>query len=103
MRNRHTSATPAGVPRSRSSWTRTQRRQIRINAAEVAAMQRAYEELYGDDGDPFFRDDRDDDYCDLCDGSGVLMACIDDICVGRGECFHGDGDIICPNCEGSGR
>lgn len=53
------------------------------------------------------RDRRELDYdseteCWRCDGSGELMVCCDDICVGAGECMHGDGDIICPSCGGSG-
>jgi hypothetical protein len=50
----------------------------------------------------------DEDYFD--DGSyacphcedGVILICIDDMCRGAGECFHGDGYATCPHCKGSG-
>lgn len=51
-------------------------------------------------------DHYDDDYCDdsclRCDGEGTIMVCIDDICHGLGYCIHGDGEIACPNCRGTG-
>lgn len=34
-----------------------------------------------------------------CDGSGLYVVCIDDICRGLGECIHGDGMATCP-CGG---
>jgi hypothetical protein len=40
--------------------------------------------------------------CQLCDGQGEIMVCIDDICHGLGECIHGDGYATCPDCKGSG-
>lgn len=48
-------------------------------------------------------DDDDDSCCGLCGGAGVIVTCIDDLCVGAGECMHGDGEEICPNprCVGS--
>lgn len=44
----------------------------------------------------------DDGLCDRCNGEGEIMVCIDDICHGQGECIHGDGYALCPNCKGSG-
>jgi len=38
--------------------------------------------------------------CNTCGGSGTVIACIDDLCRGSGECIHGDGEIICPDCKG---
>lgn len=40
----------------------------------------------------------EDEYCDRCLGSGFILVCWDDICVARGECIHGDGEIACPDC-----
>lgn len=31
-----------------------------------------------------------------CDGQGVIVTCIDDMCQGAGECMHGDGEEFCP-------
>ena len=52
-------------------------------------------------------DERDDDdfdcdggYCYRCDGQGFIVVCIDDLCRGAGECMHGDGEVICPDCNG---
>ena len=47
-----------------------------------------------------------DDYdepipCDTCWGSGEVVACVDDICHGLGECIH-EGNQLCPACEGTG-
>jgi hypothetical protein len=52
-------------------------------------------------------DDDYDDYegqvtCWNCGGNGVLITCIDDMCVGGDHCIHGDGEIMCPECEGDG-
>lgn len=48
--------------------------------------------------------EEDDDYwpvgCNTCGGEGYIVVCIDDMCRGAGECFHGDGEIPCPDCEG---
>ena len=44
----------------------------------------------------------DGGYCMNCDGKGEIMVCIDDMCIGSGECMHGDGMIICPACKGLG-
>jgi hypothetical protein len=35
--------------------------------------------------------------CSNCD-DGMIVTCIDDMCRGTGECFHGDGYSLCP-CE----
>ena len=40
--------------------------------------------------------------CHRCDGSGFVLTCIDDMCRGAGECMHGDGESICPECHGDG-
>lgn len=40
--------------------------------------------------------------CDMCGGEGVIITCCDDLCVGGGHCIHGDGEEICPQCEGEG-
>lgn len=40
--------------------------------------------------------------CLTCDGEGTIITCCDDICVGGGHCIHGDGEEICPDCEGEG-
>lgn len=41
-------------------------------------------------------------YCQRCDGLGVILICMDDMCHGAGECMHGDGEIACPDCGGEG-
>lgn len=40
--------------------------------------------------------------CLECGGTGIIITCCDDICVGGGECIHGDGEEICPECGGEG-
>ena len=47
-----------------------------------------------EDGDDFV-----DSGCARCGGSGVIVSCIDDTCRGAGECFHGDGEAACPDCD----
>lgn len=44
----------------------------------------------------------DDDYCHRCDNEGFILICPDDLCRGAGECMHGDGEIVCPNCAARG-
>ena len=44
-------------------------------------------------------DNYDDEGCYRCGGSGTIVTCIDDICRNTGECFHGDGEVPCPNCS----
>lgn len=39
--------------------------------------------------------------CPHCD-EGVQLVCIDDICQGQGWCMHGDGEITCRHCNGTG-
>lgn len=39
--------------------------------------------------------------CPHCD-DGTLMVCCDDMCHGQGWCMHGDGEVMCPHCNGSG-
>ena len=38
--------------------------------------------------------------CWRCGGEGFIVICIDDLCHGAGECMHGDGEMICPECHG---
>lgn len=52
------------------------------------------EELHPDDFDDYEPD------CYRCDGSGTILICPDDMCRGAGECIHGDGEILCPSCNG---
>lgn len=40
--------------------------------------------------------------CTECNGEGVIITCCDDMCVGQGWCMHGDGEDVCPMCDGSG-
>jgi len=91
MRTRKTSATPAGIPRSRSSLTRAQRREARQNWIDVEAMIDAHDELYGEY-----------ETCPSCDGTGREVTCCDDICVALGECMHDDGEEDCSTCGGEG-
>lgn len=44
----------------------------------------------------------EEDTCWQCDGEGLLLTCIDDMCRGAGECMHGDGYSECPECDGTG-
>lgn len=37
--------------------------------------------------------------CQRCDGEGMVLTCIDDMCRGTGECIHGDGWDPCPDCN----
>lgn len=46
--------------------------------------------------------EEEDNYCNRCDGEGIILVCWDDICHGLGYCIHGDGEVICPECEGEG-
>lgn len=40
--------------------------------------------------------------CFRCNGEGWIVDCLDDLCHATGECIHGDGNVICPACEGEG-
>lgn len=41
--------------------------------------------------------------CSECGGTGIIIACMDDICRNLGECIHlGGGEEICPECGGEG-
>jgi hypothetical protein len=40
--------------------------------------------------------------CLRCDGEGFIVTCIDDMCRGAGECIHGYGETVCPECDGEG-
>ncbi len=37
--------------------------------------------------------------CNNCNGSGWIVTCMDDMCIGAGECMHGDGEDPCPCCN----
>lgn len=45
-------------------------------------------------------DYHDDEYCESCNNTGMILVCIDDMCHGLGYCIHGDGEITCPTCKG---
>ena len=41
--------------------------------------------------------------CLTCSGEGWIVICVDDICHGIGECFHGEsGMALCLDCDGTG-
>jgi len=40
--------------------------------------------------------------CYRCAGAGYIVTCPDDICRGRDECMHGDGEVSCPVCNADG-
>ena len=42
----------------------------------------------------------EDFYCYTCDNQGFILNCCDDMCHGLGYCIHGDGEDVCPECEG---
>ena len=50
---------------------------------------------------------RDDDFyervpCpDFCN-EGIIITCCDDLCANTDHCIHGDGEEVCPTCEGNG-
>ena len=44
----------------------------------------------------------DGKHCNYCDGVGSILICVDDMCHGLGKCIHGDGEEICPTCDGEG-
>ena len=55
------------------------------------------------DDDDWGDDLADEETCLRCGGEGTVCVCPDDICQGRGECIHGDGDVVCDECNGRGR
>lgn len=57
---------------------------------------------FDEDEDPDFEPEWQayDDGCSRCGGQGFIVVCIDDMCRGAGECMHGDGEIVCPDCKG---
>lgn len=99
VKRRKTSATPAGVSRSRSYWTRAERKQIKQNCLDVQAMNDAYAALYGDDDERDY-EPSDEGECQECGGLGFIQNCPDDLCQGEHGCIHGDGDETCPECGG---
>ena len=50
--------------------------------------------------DECWEEEPEDGLCPTCHNQGVVMVCFDDVCVGRGECMHGDGEEPCPDCGG---
>lgn len=61
-----------------------------------------FEELgcrYPDSDDDGDWDDHDST-CLTCGGTGIIITCMDDICVGSDHCIHGDGEEVCPECGG---
>jgi len=52
------------------------------------------------DDDGYWDGADDDGYCYRCDNAGFIIVCVDDMCRGAGECMHGDGEIVCPECKG---
>lgn len=50
--------------------------------------------------DPDYGADDTDAGCNTCGGAGFVVTCIDDMCRGAGECMHGDGESVCPECGG---
>lgn len=40
--------------------------------------------------------------CQRCDGEGTVLVCVDDLCHAQGVCMHGDGEALCPECQGTG-
>lgn len=40
--------------------------------------------------------------CLRCHGDGWILICPDDLCHGAGYCIHGDGEMMCPECDGKG-
>ena len=52
------------------------------------------------DGEVMYDDDCEDaGGCPRCWGEGYIVICCDDICRGLDHCIHGDGEIVCPDCE----
>jgi len=44
----------------------------------------------------------DEPCCIRCDGEGVILTCVDDMCHGLGYCIHGYGESMWPDCKGKG-
>ena len=42
----------------------------------------------------------DEIYCMNCFGEGMISICCDDLC--QEFCIHGDGMVICVECDGDG-
>jgi hypothetical protein len=40
--------------------------------------------------------------CPQCGGSGLVLTCLDDLCIAQNACMHGDGEAMCEACKGSG-
>ena len=52
-------------------------------------------------GVPVFDWEDEEPHCQTCDDQGEIMICPDDMCHGAGECMHGYGMIVCPECRGA--
>ena len=52
----------------------------------------AFDEDYARDEEPV---------CYECDGEGIKVTCMDDLCIGQGWCMHGDGMELCA-CRSDG-
>lgn len=69
----------------------------------MSEQQKESEELPATPHDAYFDLDYDEYVtCEYCGGEGVIITCCDDLCVGGGHCIHGDGEDICPVCDGDG-
>ena len=51
--------------------------------------------------DAFYQLD-DLETCQRCLGEGFEVICWDDLCANSDSCMHGDGEGVCPECEGAG-
>ncbi len=58
--------------------------------------------MNGDFDEDEYDEDEYESYggCSRCNGKGVIVICFDDQCRGAGECIHGDGEMVCPDCGG---
>lgn len=62
------------------------------------------DEMLMDERDLGFDFDEDDyEYCDACDENGFYVTCLDDLCHSGDGCIHGDGEVLCPYCNGRGK
>lgn len=100
MSEKMTRATPAGIPRSRSLWTRRQRAKIKADLLKVKAEAEAYREMYGD-YDDWDDDHGDPDRCDRCGGEGVIEYAEAGPEVWGEDCPSEVNHLVtCPECGG---
>ena len=103
MSEKMTTATPAGVSRSRSRWTRRQRAEIRQNAREVQAQIDTYRDLYGDDDADYDHDYWDEERCYRCGGEGLIEYAEGGPEVWGEDCPSEVNHLVtCPDCGGNG-